>query len=124
MPDTDHTHLPLEVDAPHRALLDQVLDAWSLEVLAHLCDAPHRWGDIRRAIPAVSPKSLSATLRRLERNGIVAREVVSTRPVAVEYSITALGKTLRTPVEALTAWAAAHGPAVHAARRAYDDELG
>ena len=85
----------LRIDAPHRELLDQVLDKWSLSVLNELCERPCRFNELRRAIPAVTQKSLTATLRRLERNGIVDRHVVATRPVAVEYRITRLGKTLR-----------------------------
>ena len=73
---------------------------------------PSRFNELRHAIPAVSQKSLSATLRRLERNGIVARHVLSSRPVAVEYRITPLGKTLRNPVDVLLDWAGQHLPAI------------
>ena len=114
-------HERFEIDAPHRELLDQVLDKWSLQVLAELCEAPARFNDLRRAIPQVSQKSLTATLRRLERNGIVERVVLSSRPVAIEYRITTLGKTFRAPVEAILAWATAHLPAIEAARATFDD---
>ncbi|MEV4845920.1 helix-turn-helix domain-containing protein [Micromonospora matsumotoense] len=110
----------LQITPPHRELLDQVLDKWSLEVLHQLCERPSRFNELRHAIPAVSQKSLSATLRRLERNGIVARHVLSSRPVAVEYRITPLGKTLRNPVDVLLDWADQHLTAIEAARRAYD----
>jgi DNA-binding HxlR family transcriptional regulator len=115
------TAAALEISAPHRDLLDQVLDKWSLQVLEELCERPLRFNDLRRAVPGVTGKSLSATLRRLERNGIVERTVVATRPVAVEYRITALGKTLRAPVEALLRWTTEHMPAVEAARSRFDD---
>ncbi|NAZ86019.1 transcriptional regulator [Kineococcus sp. T90] len=110
----------MEIAAPHRELLDQVLDKWSLQVLEELCERPCRFSQLRRAIPAVTGKSLTATLRRLERNGVVERSVVSSRPVAVEYRITALGKTLREPVEALLRWSAVHMPAVQAARDRFE----
>ncbi|MFS0713800.1 helix-turn-helix domain-containing protein [Microbacterium sp. 2P01SA-2] len=112
-----------EITAPHRELLDQVLDRWSLAVLNELCEAPARFSTLRRAIPAVTQKSLTATLRRLERNGIVERVVLSTRPVAVEYRITPLGKTLRPPVDVILAWAHEHMPRIEAARRRFDDEM-
>lgn len=112
----------LQIDAPHRELLDQVLDKWSLAVLDQLCDHPCRFNELRRAIPAVTQKSLTATLRRLERNGVVAREVISTRPVAVRYAITPLGKTLRDPVDVVLQWAAEHMPAIDQARRNFDAE--
>jgi hypothetical protein len=74
--------------------------------------------------PAVTQKSLTATLRRLERNGIIARVVISTRPVSVEYRITPLGKTLRPPVEVILDWAAEQMPLIEQARRRFDDEVG
>lgn len=112
-----------DIDLPHRELLDQVLDKWSLLVLNELCERPLRFSELRRAIPAVTQKSLTGTLRRLERNGIVDRVVVSTRPVAVEYRITALGKTLRPPVEVILAWAAEYMPLIEQARQRFDDDL-
>ncbi|MGW5155565.1 winged helix-turn-helix transcriptional regulator [Nonomuraea wenchangensis] len=115
--DTDRE---LRIDAPHRELLDQVLDKWSLGVLNELCERPCRFNELRRAIPAVTQKSLTATLRRLERNGVIEREVVSTRPVAIRYRITPLGKTLRQPIDVLLAWAGEHMPAIEQARDAFD----
>jgi DNA-binding HxlR family transcriptional regulator len=110
-----------EIDAPQRELLDQVLDKWSLQVLNELCERPCRFSELRRLVPAVTQKSLTATLRRLERNGVVERVVLSTRPVAIEYRITPLGKTLRPPVEAILAWAHDHLPDIEEARRRFDD---
>lgn len=117
------TTTELTVTAPHRELLDQVLDKWSLAVLNELCERPCRFNDLRRAIPAVTQKSLTATLRRLERNGVVERVLLSSRPVAVEYRITRLGKTLRQPVDVLLAWATRHMPAIERARAAFDAEV-
>jgi DNA-binding HxlR family transcriptional regulator len=117
------THSPageLRIEHPHREFLDQVLDKWSLSVLNELCERPCRFNDLRRAIPAVTQKSLTATLRRLERNGIVERVLLSSRPVAVEYRITPLGKTMRRPIEVLLEWVATHMPEVERARHAFD----
>lgn len=111
------------ISASHRELLDQVLDKWSLAVLNELCVSPMRFSELRRAIPVVTQKSLTATLRRLERNGIVERVVLGTRPVAVEYRITPLGKTIRPPIDAILAWAEAQMPHIEEARRRFDDEV-
>ncbi|WP_299573546.1 helix-turn-helix domain-containing protein [uncultured Williamsia sp.] len=119
MPDTAD-HDPLTISAPHRELLDHVLDKWSLHVLDVLCERPSRFNDLRRAIPDVTQKSLTGTLRRLERNGIVERVLLSSRPVAVEYRITPLGKTLRHPVDVLLEWADAHMEEIDRARRRFD----
>ncbi|MET4062151.1 DNA-binding HxlR family transcriptional regulator [Arthrobacter sp. UYP6] len=125
MTDTTSGRAPdtFEISAPHRELLDQVLDKWSLEILNELCERPAHFSELRRAIPAVTQKSMTATLRRLERNGIVERVVLSTRPVAVEYRITPLGKTLRPPIDVILSWAAAQMPLIEEARRRFDDEI-
>lgn len=120
MTDTGGQAADLAISAPHRELLDQVLDKWSLAVLNELCEQPSRFNGLRRAIPTVTQKSLTATLRKLERNGIVERVLLSSRPVAVEYRITPLGKTLRPPIDAILEWATAHMPDIERAREAFD----
>ena len=105
---------------PQRELLDQVLDKWSLQVMEELCERPLRFNELRRAIPVVTQKSLTTALRRLERNGMVERVVVSDRPVAVEYRVAPLGKTLQGLVDALFGWAGDHLPAVEQARARFD----
>jgi DNA-binding HxlR family transcriptional regulator len=109
----------IEIGSAHRELLDRVLDKWSVQLLEELCERPCRFNELRRAVP-VSQKSLSATLRRLERDGIVERRVLDLRPVAVEYRITPLGKTLREPIEAVLRWCDERLPAVERARERYD----
>lgn len=110
----------LLVVAAHRELLGQVLDKWSLSVLTELCEAPRRFNELRRAIPAVSQKSLTNTLRRLERNGIIDRRMLETRPIAVQYRITPLGKTAREPIDALLTWASTNLPHIELARQNFD----
>ncbi len=103
-----------------RDLVDQVLDKWSLSILGVLCDQPQRFNGLRREIPDITQKSLAQTLKRLERNGIVDRKVLATRPFAVEYSITALGRSLEGPLAVLAKWATEHIEDVEAARVRYD----
>ncbi|MFF8917286.1 winged helix-turn-helix transcriptional regulator [Streptomyces sp. NPDC015032] len=114
------TESEILIGPPHRELLDQILDKWSLSILSELCERPCRFNELRRAIPQVTQKSLTATLRRLERNGVIERQVVSTRPVAIRYRITPLGKTLRQPIDVLLAWASENMPAIAHAREAFD----
>ena len=71
-------------------------------------------------MPDVSPKSLTTTLRRLERNGMVERAVLTTRPVAVEYRLTPLAHSVRTLIDALYRWTTTSLPAVTAARTTFD----
>ena len=111
----------LRITAAHREILGQVLDKWSLLVLEELCEKPRRFNDLRRLIP-VTQKSLTATLRRLERSGIVDRIVINDRPVAVEYRITTLGKTLRDPVDAILRWSDEHLDEIEQAQARFDDQ--
>lgn len=124
MTDTaQHTAADPQITAPHRQLLDDVLDKWSLHILEELCGRPSRFNELRRAIPSVAPKSLTTALRRLERNGMVERVVVSTRPLAVEYRMTPLGDTLQGLVDALLQWTTTSMPAVEGARRRFDGDI-
>jgi DNA-binding HxlR family transcriptional regulator len=107
-------------NCPSRLLLDQIADKWSVLVLAVLQGGPSRFNVIKRRLEGISQKVLTQTLRRLERNGIVARRVVATSPVAVEYRITPLGRTLDQPFQALYAWTIDHLAEVEQARQAFD----
>ncbi|QUH05623.1 helix-turn-helix transcriptional regulator [Saccharopolyspora erythraea] len=121
MPETapPHSESP-QLTEQHRELLDQVLDKWSLQVLDALCEGPLRFNGLRRAIPVVTQKSLTAALRRLERNGMVERIVTNTRPVAVEYRITPLGRSLQDLIDALLHWTTVTLPDVELARARFD----
>lgn len=112
------------MDRSQRDLVDQVLDKWSLCVIAELCARPMRFNELRRSIPPLTQKSLVATLRRLERNGMVERVVLDGRPVAVEYRLAPLAWTLRELVDALIGWTARVLPEVQQAQERYDDAQG
>jgi len=107
-------------DCPSRLLFDQIADKWSMMVLTVLDGGPQRFNAIKRRLEGVTQKALTQCLRRLERNGLVERRVIPLWPVAVEYSITPLGRTLQPPFRAMYAWTVASLPAVEQARRAFD----
>ncbi|MGR3249390.1 MAG: winged helix-turn-helix transcriptional regulator [Paracoccus sp. (in: a-proteobacteria)] len=108
-------------DCRSRGLFDQIADKWSAMVLAVLSERSHRFNVIRRRLEGVSQKALTQCLRRLERNGLIIRRVVSLSPVAVEYEITELGLSLQKPLRALHQWTLDHLVEVDAAREAFDD---
>lgn len=114
---------PFAVDCPSRVLFDQIADKWSMMVLTALDDGPLRFNAIKRLLQGVTQKALTQCLRRLERNGLVSRRVIPVSPVAVEYGITSLGRSLQAPFKALYAWTLAHQAEVEAARRAFDGRL-
>ena len=103
-----------------RPILDQIADKWSVMILAVICTEPARFNAIKRRLEGVTQKALTQALRRLERNGLVARRVIPGPPVAVEYSVTPLGLTLQEPFAALHAWAVHHATDVGEAQRSYD----
>ena len=109
-----------EIPMPHRELLGYVLDKWSLSILNELCVSPRRFNELKRMITGITQKSLTNTLRKLERSGIVERVIVSTRPIGVEYRITPLGKTIRKPIEGLLAWAETYFPQIEEAQERFD----
>lgn len=99
-----------------RNLLQTVGSKWSVIVVLHLSRGPHRFSDLRRSVGGVTQKSLTACLRELERNGLVARKVTPSIPPRVDYALTELGETLMDPLLALTTWAVSNEGAVAAAQ--------
>ena len=71
-------------------------------------DGPQRFGVIQRRLEGVTPKVLTATLKRLESSRLIDRTVFAAVPPHVEYSLTSLGETLVSPLAALRAWAEEH----------------
>lgn len=108
-------------DCPSRALFDQIADKWSMMVLAVLDDGPHRFNAIKRRLEGITQKALTQCLRRLERNGLVSRQVIPS-PLAVQYEITPLGNTLQQPLRQLHAWTLEKLPMVESARSAFDQQ--
>jgi DNA-binding HxlR family transcriptional regulator len=101
-------------------ILGRVGDKWSVQVVMSLSDGARRFSEIRRAIPDVSQRMLTLTLRGLERDGLVSRKVTPTIPPRVDYQLTALGLSLQRPVIDLGHWASKNMPRIHAARTAFD----
>lgn len=111
---------PYTRSCPSRDLLDRIGDKWSVLILGELADErPHRFAALRDRIDGVSEKMLTQTLRHLEQDGLVAREVFAEVPPRVEYRLTALGVTLRVPLAALREWSVAHVADVEEARSRY-----
>jgi DNA-binding HxlR family transcriptional regulator len=101
-------------------VLSRIGDKWSVLIVMLLADGPRRFNEMKRMIGGVSQRMLTLTLRGLERDGLVTRTVFPTVPPRVDYELTPLGHSLRSPVEALGAWAFAHLDAIEAARQAFD----
>ena len=107
---------------PCRDILDLVASKWSALIIGKLEEETHRFGQLRRAVPGITQKMLTQTLRRLEQDGLVHREVlVQMRPPQVEYSLTELGRSVTAPLAAMRDWTEQHRPVVQAARQRFDE---
>lgn len=105
---------------PVRQVIGPIGGKWSSLLLLALSQKPYRFGELRRLVPDISQRMLTQTLRELQRDGYVAREVFPTKPPSVEYSLTPLGRSLFAALNVLLSWAEENFPAVEAARRDFD----
>ena len=74
-------------------VLSRIGDKWSMLIVANLADGPRRFSELKRAIPTISQRMLTLSLRGLERDGLVTRTVTPSIPPRVDYELTALGHT-------------------------------
>ncbi|MGB7282733.1 MAG: helix-turn-helix domain-containing protein [Candidatus Acidiferrum sp.] len=82
---------------------------WTPRILFSLNERPYRHGQLRRQLAGVSQRMLTRTLRTLESRGLIARRVTGSKTVAVEYSLTPMGKTIIAPLGGMCRWARRHG---------------
>ncbi|MXV07184.1 helix-turn-helix domain-containing protein [Xanthomonas sp. LMG 9002] len=117
----DHQRAGMAIDqCPVRDVLAQIGDKWSTLFVMLLAERPHRFGELRRAVPDISQRMLTQTLRDLQREGLVAREVLPTVPPGVEYRLTPLGQSLSVVLAPLVRWAADHHAQIRGARAAFE----
>lgn len=115
--------LPVPVPAgeyarcPVTDLLRGLGDKWTLLLLTLLGQRPYRFNELHRAVEGISQRMLTRTLRTLETDGLVAREVFPTLPPTVEYRLTPLGVSLLEPLSALADWAVGHHAEITASRQ-------
>lgn len=120
-----HMQVPIKPDhgdcVAVREVLDRVGDKWSVLIVGVLGAGPLRFGEIARGIEGISRRMLTLTLRGLERDGLITREVHASVPPRVDYELTELGRTLLVPVQALAEWAFRSREAIQAARERFDE---
>jgi DNA-binding HxlR family transcriptional regulator len=118
---TEHV-TDLEMIRGTRAVVDLVSAKWSVDVLYLLANGTRRYSEVFYEVGEISKKTLTQTLRSLERDGVIARRVYAEVPPRVEYSITPLGWSLTEPLMAMYEWAAEHLDDVEAARVLHEGE--
>lgn len=98
----DTTHCPI------RNIISRFSTKWGLLLLTMLGECRYlRFGEMERALPDISPKVLSSTLKQLEADGLISRRAYPDVPPRVEYSITSEGDSLLPIIAELTQWAVA-----------------
>lgn len=105
---------------PVRSVLDHIGDKWTTLILIVLATKPHRFSDIRRAVPDISKRMLTQSLRGLERDGMVTRHVFPTKPPSVEYRLSSLGVSVLEPLAGLVEWAENNHAGIRRAQEQFD----
>jgi len=104
-------------------LIGRVADKWTLLVLEVLAEQGElRFTQLSRAVPGISQKMLTQTLRQMERDGLVHRTIHAVVPPKVEYRLTLLGHSLGESFCGVWQWAENNLDAVAAARRIFGDK--
>ncbi|GAN87278.1 helix-turn-helix transcriptional regulator [Komagataeibacter intermedius] len=105
-----YRHAPFAQDCAPRRLLRLFSGKWTTMIVhtLHLCGGASRPGQLQRALPGLSKKMMTQTLRDLERMGLVDRNIMQVMPPVVEYRLTALGQRFVEPLEMLYRWGAQH----------------
>ena len=89
---------------PVETTLTLIDDKWKVMILRDLMPGTKRFGELKKSIRSVSQKVLTAQLREMEANGLLTRTVYAEVPPRVEYSLTALGKSLKPILDAMQVW--------------------
>ena len=98
-------------NCPIRNVLSRFSSKWAMLILCVLSEnEATRFNTISKAIPDISPKVLTETLRNLEADGLVKRKLYAEIPPKVEYSLTELGKSLMPILDNLISWALDNAP--------------
>ena len=107
---------------PSRDVLQHVTSRWGVLLLVALMGGTHRFSDLRRKVGGVSEKMLAQTLRWLEADGFVLRNVKATVPPHVEYQLTPMGREVGERVQALADWIECAMPQITAWRQARETQ--
>jgi DNA-binding HxlR family transcriptional regulator len=107
-----------------REFLTKVGDKWTILIVVSLSQMPGcraRFSEVERTVSAISQRMLTLTLRNLERDGLITRELFPEVPPRVEYELTGLGKSLLVPTQALLDWVGNNWSDIKRARGKFDE---
>jgi DNA-binding HxlR family transcriptional regulator len=110
----------LRAACPSRDILARLGERWAMLLLVRLSGQPTRYGQLQREIEGITRKMLTQTLRRLERDGLITRRLLSRRPLAVEYALTPRAREVVPVIVSLKRWAEKNWRAIHESNAAFD----
>lgn len=102
-------------------MIELISNKWTVLIIYALEGGTLRYGELNRQIEGLSKKMLTQTLRQLERDGFVRRDVTPSVPPTVDYSLTTLGRTLIVPLKQMTQCAKDYYGQVDEARAEFDN---
>ncbi len=91
-------------NCPVTKTLKVIGSKWTMLIIHNLFNGNNRFGSLQRALPGISPKTLSQRLQELEQEGIVTKKVFAEVPLHVEYDLTKKGESLSDIFESLAKW--------------------
>lgn len=107
---------------PIRDIISHLSDKWSLFVIHTLSqEEKMRFNEIQKKVDDISHRMLTVTLRSLEADGLVNREIYPEVPPRVEYNLTPLGQSLLEPIEGLVSWAIKNTEKIQESRNNYQE---
>lgn len=105
---------------PIRAVFSRLGGKWCLLILTHLNFGTHRFSEVLAAIPDISQRMLTQSLRTLERDGLISRKVTPSVPPRVDYTITPFGQSYLTQLEGVLQWSLKNRGAIEESQKSYD----
>ena len=110
---------------PLRELLSRLGDKWSVLLILTLARMPKeraRFSELKRSLPDISQRMLTATLRNLERDGLISREMFAEVPPRVEYQLTELGVSILNPMRDIVNWIEGNWTTIITSREVFDQK--
>ena len=115
-----------EETEPLREFLARIGDKWSVLLVVTLSRKPNhraRFSELQRSVDGISQRMLTTTLRQLERDGLLSREVFPEVPPRVEYELTELGLSLLEPMRTLVHWIGSNWETIKKVRARFDSRV-
>lgn len=100
---------PEDVECSIQKALNVLGGKWTFLIIRDLFEGTKRFGELRKSLDGISPKTLSERLKELERNGVVTRTAYPTVPPTVEYTLTKKGRSLKNIIKEMKLWGAQWG---------------